>query len=372
MDKNDRKNMSTAHPKLIESLVDQTPRAMIAMLIVSSVYCGIFIKYIPFNILVIWFVFQMLLATYRFYNVKEFKKHLEAKNQEKIEKTELYFIISNVFQAFMWTISSILSLVYAPQPYELVSFVMIIGIITASALSMSSLYKAYLIFFFSMITPQIIILIYYGEHHHIGVAILTLIYIPATFLLSKAIYSSRLSSIQAHDDLEKSVNKLHQLSMIGELTNIYNRRYFFEIAENLIAVAAREQNKISLLMIDIDYFKSINDNYGHQTGDFILIDLVKEIEKTMRKSDVFARVGGEEFTILLNNTSLDGAKVIAEKIRKTIEDKNFTYKTISIDLTISIGISELNKENTSIENLYKQADKQLYIAKENGRNRASP
>lgn len=364
--------MSTVHPKLIKSLVDQTPRAMIAMLIVSSAYFGIFIKFIPLNILVIWFVFQISLASYRFYNAKMFKKHLDANAPEKIEKNEIYFIVSNVFQAFMWTMSSILSLIYAPQPYELVVFVMIIGIITAAALSMSSLYKAYLIFFFSLIIPQIIILIYYGEHHHIGLVILTLIFIPAIILLSKVIYSSRLSSIEAHDNLEESVNKLHQLSMIDELTNIYNRRYFFEMSQNLIALAVREQKKASLLMIDIDYFKKINDTYGHQTGDSILIDLVKKIEKSMRKSDVFARVGGEEFTIFLNDTSLDGAKVIAEKIRKIIQDGSFTYNTISIDLTISIGISELNKENTSIEDLYKKADKQLYIAKENGRNIVYP
>lgn len=158
--------------------------------------------------------------------------------------------------------------------------------------------------------------------------------------------------------------------MIDELTNIYNRRYFFEISKELIALAAREQQAVSLIMLDIDYFKKINDTYGHQTGDFILRDLVKEIN--MRKSDVFARVGGEEFTILLSDTSLNGATIIAEKIRKTIENKSFTYNTISINLTISIGISELNEENTTIEDLYKKADKQLYIAKKNGRNRVSP
>lgn len=360
--------MSAVHPKLIESLVEQTPRAMIAMLIVSSAYIGIFIKFIPFNILVIWFVFQILLAVYRFYNAKVFNKYLAVKDQKGIKNNELYFIIANLFQAFMWTTSSVLSLIYAPQPYELVSFVMIIGIITAAALSMASLYRAYLIFFFSMIIPQIIILIYFGEHQHIGLVVLTFIYIPATILLSKSIYNSRLSNIQAHDELEKSVSELHQLSMIDALTNIYNRRYFFEMSKNLISIATRKQEKVSLLMIDIDYFKKINDNYGHQAGDFILVSFVKEIEKIMRKSDVFARVGGEEFTVLLNATSLSQAKNIAEKIRTTIANNTFIYNKTSIDVTISIGISELNKANALIEDLYKKADKQLYLAKENGRN----
>jgi diguanylate cyclase (GGDEF)-like protein len=361
--------MTNVHPKLIESLVEQTPRAMIAMLIVSSAYMWIFNIFIPFKILIIWFIFQILLAMYRFYNGKMFKKYLKEKNQEKIQKNENYFIISNVFQAFMWTVSSILSIIYAPQPYELVSFVMIIGIITAAALSMSSLYKAYLVFFFSMIIPQMIIMIYYGEHEHIGLFILTIIYIPATILLSKAIYNSRLSSIKAHDKLEKNVKKLHRLSITDNLTSIYNRRYFFEMSNNLISIADRDEKKVSLIMLDIDFFKKINDTYGHQAGDFILINLVKEISKNLRKSDVFARIGGEEFTILLNDTSLDGASVIAEKLRSVIEKKTFSYNSIEINITISIGISELNTQNFTIEELYKESDRKLYIAKKHGRNK---
>ena len=363
--------MAAVHPKLIESFVDQTPRAMIAMLIVSSAYFGIFIKFVPLIVLIVWFVFQILLAVYRYYNAMMFKTYLAQRTPEKIEQNEVYFMLSNVFQAGMWTISSVLSIVYAPQPYELVSLILTIGIITAAALSMSSLYKAYLVFFFSMIIPQIIIMICYAEHQHIGLVVLIFIYIPATILLSRAIYNSRLSSIEAHDELEKSVDELHRLSIMDNLTNIYNRRYFFEMSNKLIATAAREKKAVSLLMLDIDFFKQVNDSYGHQAGDFILVELVKEIETMTRKSDVFARIGGEEFTILLNNTSLKGAQVIAEKMRIKIENKVFSYNNASIDITISIGISELTALNTSIEDLYKQADKQLYSAKNNGRNRVS-
>jgi diguanylate cyclase (GGDEF)-like protein len=361
--------MSRIHPKLIKSLVEQTPRAMIAMLIVSSAYFWIFSKFVPFMILLVWFIFQILLAIYRFYNAKMFTKYLEEENEVKIKRNEIHFIISNIFQAFMWTISSVLSIIYAPESFELVSFIMIIGIITAAVLSMSSLYKAYLIFFFSMIIPQIIIMLYYGKDQHIGLFILTIIYIPATILLSRAFYNSRLDSIKVNDELEKSVKAFHQLSIIDNLTNVYNRRYFFDMSKNLISLAIREHERVSLIMLDIDYFKKINDTYGHQTGDFILKALVKEIKSILRESDIFARIGGEEFTILLSDTSIDGASVIAEKIRLTIEKKTFVFNTTSINITVSIGISELNKENTSIEDLYKESDKKLYEAKRNGRNK---
>ncbi|MDP2560772.1 GGDEF domain-containing protein [Psychrobium sp. 1_MG-2023] len=363
--------MSSVHPKLIESLVNQTPRAMVAMLIVSYAYFWIFMPFVPLAYLTIWLAFQVLLAAYRLHNAKSFTYYLAQQDQNNLTRNEKYFIASNVFQAFMWNASSVLSIIYAPQPFELVSFVMSIGIITAAALSMSSLYRAYLTFFFCMIIPQIVIMIYYGQHQHTGLVVLAIIYIPATILLSKAIHDSRLSSIQAHDELKRSVEELHHLSTIDNLTNVHNRRYFFEVSQKLIALATREKTSVSLLMLDIDFFKSINDNYGHQAGDFILKELANSIGKTLRESDVFARIGGEEFTILLNRTSLDEAANIAENIRNAIETKSFIKDGLSMDITISIGISELCQKHASIESLYQHADQQLYIAKNNGRNRVA-
>lgn len=191
----------------------------------------------------LWFFFQMLLACYRFYNAKMFKKYLAEKNQLAIQKQKHYFIISVLFQAFMWAISSALVVIYAPQPFELISLVMSVGIITAGALSMSTLYSAYMVFFFAMITPQIMIMLYYREHQHIGLLALTFIFIPTIILLSKTIYNGHLANIKANADLEDSVQELHKLSMIDMLTNIYNRRYFFKVSQDLIAIAEREQKK---------------------------------------------------------------------------------------------------------------------------------
>jgi len=360
-----------SHPKLIEALIQQTPRAMIALLIVSFIYFFIFLKFIPLSFLIIWLFCQTLFAAWRLHNVKIFRKHLKQKNMQGIEKQQKSFMLIISLQACLWAMSSYLVVTYAPPPFELVNLVMTIGIITAAALSMSTIYKAYLIFFFIMLIPQIIILLYCNQHQHIGLIAFIVIFIPATLLLSKAIYNGHLLNIDANKKLEESVKELHKLSMIDNLTNIYNRRYFFQTAEDLISITKREQKPISLLMIDIDYFKQINDNYGHHAGDFILINLVKEIEEIVRKSDIFARIGGEEFTILLHDTSSEGAKVIAEKIRSTIESKDFEYNELTIKLTLSIGISEVNQQNTTIESLYKEADKKLYRAKENGRNQVA-
>ena len=361
--------MSNVHPKLIEALIDQTPRAMAAMIVVSFAYSFIFMQFIPLSLIFIWLLFQIILAVYRLQNVKMFQKHLQNKDSQKVNKTEIYFIVLNIFQSVMWAIASLLVLVYAPQPFEFVMFLVSIGIITAATLSMSSLYKAYLIFIFSLIIPQVWIMLYYGDEQHMALIIFIMIYIPAIILLSKTMLNNQISSIQAHEALEKSNEKFRQLSITDTLTNIYNRRYFFEIAKNIMLIASREQKSTAFLMLDVDYFKRINDNFGHQAGDFVLVEMVKSIKETMRSSDLFARVGGEEFAILLNNTSLVQAKVIAEKIRIMIENKEFIYNDMSIKTTISIGISEVDKDNISLENVYKIADTKLYKAKENGRNR---
>ena len=361
--------MCNVHPKLTQTIVEQNTRAIIAMIIVSCAYFWIFIKFVPLTVLLVWFLFQALFATYRFYNAKMLKKYLEKMDTVQIKRHEIFFLISNIFQAFMWTVASVLAVIYAPQPFELVTFVMVIGIITAAALSMSALYNVYLVFFFSMIIPQIIIMLDYGERQHIGLVVLALIFIPAIIFLSKALYNSRLNAIKANDTLEENVEELHKLSITDALTNLYNRRYFFEVSENMMAISLREKKVISLLMIDIDHFKKINDTYGHLVGDFILIAFARDIENIMRESDILARVGGEEFAVLLNDTSPDGARVIAEKIRKSTEDKRFTYKNISIEITVSIGISGPSQDIDSVEELYKEADNQLYKAKESGRNR---
>ena len=350
-------------------MTEQTPRAMIALLLVSTVYFLMFLKFVPLKYLLIWLFFQVLLAAFRLHNSKILNKYVASKDAVKIRLHVIIFLLSNVFQALMWTTASILCVIYAPAPFEFVTFVLIIGIITAAVLSMSSIFYAYLTFFIFMIVPQIMIMIYFGEHQHYALVLLAIIYIPSTILLSKSIYNNHRAIIQSNDALESSVEGLHKLAITDSLTNIYNRGYFFEIAQNLISISSRDKKADSLLMIDIDFFKNINDTYGHQAGDFILTSFAEVIAKMMRKSDVFARVGGEEFSILLHDTSLDGAKLIAEKIRQEIEKKAFTYNGISINVTVSIGASVLSPSYSSIAELYKEADNQLYRAKYDGRNR---
>jgi diguanylate cyclase (GGDEF)-like protein len=161
------------------------------------------------------------------------------------------------------------------------------------------------------------------------------------------------------DSLEGMVN-------YDSLTNIHNRRSFTEFLHQEIARSERYHKVFSLIMLDIDYFKKINDGYGHDIGDKILQELTGIVNQCIRKSDLFARVGGEEFAVVAPETSLEDARLLAEKIREKVEENVFTK---NLKVTISLGISQY-KSKDDTNTIFKRADNALYKAKENGRNRS--
>lgn len=174
------------------------------------------------------------------------------------------------------------------------------------------------------------------------------------------------------EELEKINNKLKVLSHIDSLTNIANRRAYNERLEIEIESAKRLNLSLALLMIDIDYFKLYNDNYGHSEGDIILCQVAESIAKSLPRSiDFVARFGGEEFIVILPHTDLKGAYSVAERILAHIISLGIPHKyagDMNI-LTVSIGCTSLNGDDLNATDLLKQADAALYMAKEKGRHR---
>lgn len=170
--------------------------------------------------------------------------------------------------------------------------------------------------------------------------------------------------------LEKLNDELKDLSNRDPLTHLYNRRYFSEISNKFLSLSLRNENDLSIIILDIDKFKNINDTYGHNVGDKVIISLSNSLEKNIRESDVVARFGGEEFVILLNNTNLENSISIAEKIRKKIENIEILDGDNILKFTASFGVAEYDNklDYEKIEHTITRADNALYIAKENGRN----
>lgn len=168
------------------------------------------------------------------------------------------------------------------------------------------------------------------------------------------------------DMLETKNKMLTVLATIDDLTQLYNRRFFWELARKEENRYIRYKRDYSVIILDIDDFKMINDTYGHDIGDTVLKEISKSVKSNIRKSDILARFGGEEFIILLPETEKNGAKAVAEKIRQSINDKQFTY--FKLHITVSLGVSSRTEAN-DLEETIKVADNRLYKAKNSGKNK---
>jgi len=165
-------------------------------------------------------------------------------------------------------------------------------------------------------------------------------------------------------ELEEKVEIIEQMSMTDGLTGIYNRKKFSEEFIREVKRCRRINGSLTLAVLDIDHFKKVNDTYGHEVGDQILIEFCQVVRINIREVDVFARWGGEEFALILVETSKKSSAAVLERIRKKIEEFNFSHGE---RLTCSIGSVAI--EDASPEEMFTKADEALYRAKKNGRNR---
>jgi diguanylate cyclase (GGDEF)-like protein len=180
-------------------------------------------------------------------------------------------------------------------------------------------------------------------------------------------YTNKITNYE--NSLKQQNTSLSVLASTDYLTGIMNKRMFNDISEHYFQTAQKNHFHLTLVLLDLDHFKKVNDTYGHQAGDQLLKRFVKKLERILNKSDIFARIGGEEFAILLSQINSDDAYILAEKIRKEIENDFITYEGQDIFVTTSIGISENKETDTEFKNIFSRADIALYQAKNEGRNR---
>ncbi len=174
------------------------------------------------------------------------------------------------------------------------------------------------------------------------------------------------------DNIEASYHEeIYRLMTVDGLTQIFNKRYFTETLEREVNRSARYERPLSLVLMDIDFFKKHNDELGHVAGDALLKQIASAIKPKLRSQDIFARVGGEELAALLPEVTAEGARVTAEKIRQLIEETEFGFDEHIMRCTISLGVSELGLAVSSANALYDAADQALYTAKNGGRNRVA-
>lgn len=177
-----------------------------------------------------------------------------------------------------------------------------------------------------------------------------------------------LKYLSGADAEAKYHEEIYRMTIVDGLTQIHNKRYLFDSLEREIIRARRHDRPLSLLMFDIDFFKRINDHFGHLAGDYVLRELAEAVQSRIRRDEVFARYGGEEFVIVLPETNLEGARALAEDLRQKVAEHSFVFQGEKIPVTVSIGCA-LVRENDTATELIQRADEKLYEAKRGGRNR---
>ncbi len=182
--------------------------------------------------------------------------------------------------------------------------------------------------------------------------------------------ASMLRIKRTYDDVASSRNRMAELAVLDDLTGLYNVRYLQQRFTEEWKRAERHREPLAIAMLDVDHFKLVNDQYGHEIGDAVLREMSARLKTSVRDTDVVARYGGEEFVVLLPSTQLAGALIVAERIRKTINARRFETARARLEVTASVGIALYPSRGvTSKDQLLRAADTALYRAKEDGRDR---
>jgi len=170
-------------------------------------------------------------------------------------------------------------------------------------------------------------------------------------------------------EAKRLLEQMREASLRDGLTGLHNRRFLQEYAEMLVAGARRKETRVGLLMCDLDHFKEVNDRYGHDVGDTLLKALARTLKETVRRSDLVIRYGGEEFLVVLTETSPEGAMEAAERIRQSVAARSIDVEGLTLSRTISIGVSVLPDDAENLWRCIRFADLALYRAKSSGRDR---
>jgi diguanylate cyclase (GGDEF)-like protein len=185
--------------------------------------------------------------------------------------------------------------------------------------------------------------------------------------------STTILKFTYHDNLDEIFQKqMYESALRDGLTKAFNKRYFTDRLESEFTFSMRHMTPLTLVLFDIDHFKSVNDTYGHQAGDSVLMELSNMMGAQLRAEDIFARYGGEEFAIVCRGSDAVQGQIVAERLRKVVEANQFAYEGKRIPVTISLGIATLpDPAITDASELIRAADEALYASKKSGRNRVT-
>ena len=320
-----------------------------------------------------WFVYMLIIDTLIFMHVNSYDTNRVSDAESKNYKHRQ--ILLHFFAGLVWSLAGFL-LINDSTPMMLVYlFFTISGILISMAVSIMS---ASMLGLAAFTLSAASFTVYYTWQHfdrlHLfffGAIALIITVMQIGYEAHKQ-YKRYIKVLMLNSFMNNKLNANNQLlnqhANVDELTGLNNRRFILEDYYSKVSSAKRYQLPLSILLIDIDYFKKVNDQFGHPTGDEVLMSVAVDLANGLRESDLIGRYGGEEFLALLPMADLDEAQIIAERLRSQVANSPVIQEKYGFSVTVSIGLAELSLNETELE-LIARVDKALYAAKNNGRNR---
>ena len=289
----------------------------------------------------------------------------KAPEGEDVLAWETPYFLTLSLSSIIWGLGAIFIIPVNSELYQTVTYFFLMGM-AGGALSVYSAHRAMtLVTIATVLLPITLWFLSQGKLYSVGMAVATILFFLSAVRAGKVLSSAMQQSFKLTHELKNAKERAEKLARIDVLTGLNNRRAFYEKGQVLADLFQRNGTELSMIVMDIDNFKEINDTFGHTIGDETLKKIGQILQREIRKSDVCARIGGEEFGILLQVSSTLDATKLAEKLRELIADTPITFNHKSFNITASFGVASCT---TSLENLFKTADHALYQAKDAGRN----
>lgn len=367
------------HAEQVKIMYSQTMTGVLGGPVASLIAAWIFRNVVEQEILVVWLTCTILVAAMRVYPYIVFSRRKH--DEQSIRRFGNIAIFLLFLQGSLWGIAWLTFIPVEDPIYLVLAATWMIGISAAPVSAYSVYTKALLAFFVPVVFPGTIHLLIIGGPYGTPLGLTLILYSVVVLRAVSPVNKSMTDAIRLNFELEEEIDerkkieeKLREISVVDGLTGLYNRRHFDEILEAELRTAQRISVPISLIMIDIDYFKAFNDTYGHLDGDTCLQRVCLAIdEATKRPGDLTFRYGGEEIAVVLPNTNSSSAYVITEAMRKAVLDLNIPHEGSQLDaisaVTISAGVVTIIPDrDTKVSDLIQLADDALYQAKGDGRN----
>ncbi|MBE9560948.1 MAG: GGDEF domain-containing protein [Proteobacteria bacterium] len=315
------------------------------------------------DVLLGWLGFLFVTAIARLLLFIRYRK--AAPQAQDVLTWEKPYFITLTLSSLTWGVGCLLIMPLDSFVHQAVIFYFLIGM-SGGAISVYSAHRMMtLVTVAAVLLPATIYFLISGEFLFVGMAVGAVIFFISTIRATKVLGFAMHQNFLMTHQLEISNENAERLARIDELTGLFNRRAFYEHGKVLSNNCQRNKDELAMILMDIDNFKMINDKYGHAAGDTVLREIGKILLQRLRKSDVFARIGGEEFGMLLPLTTVNKAMQLAEELRQVIEATTITFEEKKFAVTASFGVTS---DVSDIDTLVRQADMAMYRSKESGRN----